>query len=593
MKLKLLYTALICISAIFSRATDTPLQACAKLKDVNEQLLCIQELIRNSLNSDPKQAVVYASSYLEVAQEHNLMEDVGRGWNFLGMVYYTMGSTDKAVENYLKALPIFEQIGHQQMQGIVLNNIGAAHLYRNDFENTTKYYRQSLEIFQRIRDIEWIASVSYNLANIMLDQDHVDEAKKWYFYADSIYAVSQEYNVLRGYVAGALSNCYIAEGDENKALIQCKKALSLVDSLSDYLYHSTVYGNMCKCFMQMQNLDSAEVYCSKSIHIAQFVNAAKELKESHKNMAELQEKRGNLVVALKNYKLYLAYSDSLFNEEKDRNLTNALTQYESEKKEKELVLKNVELLRSEAKNKNTLIWLALIGSILALVLALAVFIYKNNKVLASKNQIIEDALSQKEILLREIHHRVKNNLQIVSSLLNIQSRYIENDSALEAIRESRNRVRAMALIHQDLYTHDSATDVESSSYINKLAHGLIETYHVTSEHIELHIETEKMYLDVDTLIPLGLIINELITNSLKHAFKNRECGALWVNLVKEYGGVRLKIADNGEGFDHTKNYDSFGLRMIHVFAEKLKANYSFNTEKGTTFDMFIPISSKV
>ncbi|MDG1260406.1 MAG: sensor histidine kinase [Flavobacteriales bacterium] len=218
-----------------------------------------------------------------------------------------------------------------------------------------------------------------------------------------------------------------------------------------------------------------------------------------------------------------------------------------------------------------------------------IFINKRNThKLEEKNAQIQLALEEKQLMLREIHHRVKNNLQVVSSLLGIQSRHIDDKVAHEAITASRSRVLSMSLIHQNLYTQDSLTNIHIRNYVSDLCSSIMSTYSRSSQ-ITLHTEVDETQIDVDTLIPLGLITNELINNALKHAFEEEQTGNLWVKLVETQGGLVLEIKDDGVGFnveDH-QGKGSFGMKMLDAFAKKLRAKWTIKGDNGTTFTMWV------
>ncbi|MBC7874400.1 MAG: sensor histidine kinase, partial [Ferruginibacter sp.] len=204
--------------------------------------------------------------------------------------------------------------------------------------------------------------------------------------------------------------------------------------------------------------------------------------------------------------------------------------------------------------------------------------------------IIETALKEKETLLREIHHRVKNNLQIISGLLNLQSRQIENPEAQEAVREGRNRVKSMALIHQKLYQQDNLTGVSMKEYLEDLVSSIQQTFKDKQTTITATIECGNLNLDVDTAIPLGLIINELITNCYKYAFTGRNNGHIVIRLDEHATKLLLEVRDNGiglpEGFDMNTSR-SFGMKLIQSLSAKLEATREALTDNGTVFKLSI------
>ena len=200
----------------------------------------------------------------------------------------------------------------------------------------------------------------------------------------------------------------------------------------------------------------------------------------------------------------------------------------------------------------------------------------------------ESSLQEKELLLREIHHRVKNNLQVISSLLSLQSRTSKDEQAIEMAKESQNRIKVMALIHEKLYRSKDFANVEFNDYIKNLANDLFASYRVSASRISLKLEIEDLSLGIDTAIPTGLIINELVTNCLKYAFSKDSDGEIRISLRSLNDGQNeLIVSDNGVGIPETldiKNAESLGLRMITNLTERsLHGNVSINRNNGTEF----------
>jgi two-component sensor histidine kinase len=208
-----------------------------------------------------------------------------------------------------------------------------------------------------------------------------------------------------------------------------------------------------------------------------------------------------------------------------------------------------------------------------------------------KNNIISVSLSEKEVLLKEIHHRVKNNLQVISSLLNLQSKSIIDEKALAALNEGRNRVKSMALIQQNLYRDDNLTGVDIKDYIEKLINSLFVSYNIETAKIKLQTNIEQLQLDVDTVIPLGLIINELISNALKYAFVNKQNGLLQVMLYIQNTQLVLCVKDDGIGMDNDdlnkNNSASIGFKLVQSFLQKLEATMNVEKNNGTTITLTI------
>lgn len=200
-----------------------------------------------------------------------------------------------------------------------------------------------------------------------------------------------------------------------------------------------------------------------------------------------------------------------------------------------------------------------------------------------QNLVIKKSLEEKDTLLKEIHHRVKNNLQLVSSLLTLQSRDIIDEKAIEAINEGKSRVRSMALIHQDLYSRDNLTGIGMKKYIGNLSQELFSTYQLDDQNIKLELDIDDIYLDVDTIIPIGLIINELITNALKYAFDGQESGNIKISFSEKNNRLLLDVQDDGRGINISgfKKESSFGNKLINTLTEQLEGTLQIEGKDGT------------
>ena len=199
---------------------------------------------------------------------------------------------------------------------------------------------------------------------------------------------------------------------------------------------------------------------------------------------------------------------------------------------------------------------------------------------------LQKSLNEKEMLLKEIHHRVKNNLLIISSLLNLQSGYIKDEVSKNIFKESQNRAKSMALIHERLYRSTDLKRINFGDYIRTLSNELYNTYIIDISLIKLNVNVEDIMLDIDTSIPLGLIVNELITNSLKHAFPQGKHGEIDINFHLTDDKYLLEVRDDGIGFPKNINYknvDSLGLRLVASLTEQIEGEIVFSNISGTSF----------
>jgi len=206
------------------------------------------------------------------------------------------------------------------------------------------------------------------------------------------------------------------------------------------------------------------------------------------------------------------------------------------------------------------------------------------------------SLREKELMLQEIHHRVKNNLQIISSLLDMQATGIQDPIVVQALQDSRNRVKTMALIHERLYQSSDVGNVGAPGYVRSITSYLFGVHRANSGPIDLEFKVEDVFLDINTAIPLGLILNELVSNALKYAFaSNSKRGLLRVVLSQQDSQLVLEVSDNGAGLPDEVSWQmprTLGLRLVKVLTEQLRGRLELDRQDSTTFRIIFPLPSK-
>lgn len=206
---------------------------------------------------------------------------------------------------------------------------------------------------------------------------------------------------------------------------------------------------------------------------------------------------------------------------------------------------------------------------------------------------IHSALKEKEMLLKEIHHRVKNNLQIISSLLNLQTKYYKDERIIDILKESQNRVRTMAIIHEKLYQSKDLAQINFGDYVNNLTSNLLRSYG-RANNVSIIINAENIFLGIDTAIPFGLIINELVTNSLKYAFLDNNFGKIEIDIYYKDDFLNLIVKDNGVGFPEHLNFrntETLGLQLVCMLIDQLEADIQLIKGKGTEFKIILPLNN--
>lgn len=344
-------------------------------------------------------------------------------------------------------------------------------------------------------------------------------------------------------------------------------------------------------------LSEAQKALEKAFLYAKKLESPVEILPTLALQSEVKAAQGDFKGAYYLNKQFQLLKDSVFQIRQSQMLFDTEARYKRTEQDKTISFLNAQndLKDLRLKLKNRQFFITLLGLFIVLVATGSIyFLYRNkkklNSILAEKNEIISRALKEKDLLLREIHHRVKNNLQVISSLLSLQSRFIEDERALEAIKEGKNRVKSMALIHQNLYQEDNLMGVDIKPYFEKLIHSLFNSYNIDQEKIRLKLDVEPLNLDVETVIPIGLIVNELVSNALKHAFPGEMQGEIRITLSEQLGQLKLEVSDNGIGIKDIGALEvsnTFGYRMVSAFKEKLEADFAVENNNGTVIKMTI------
>jgi two-component sensor histidine kinase len=515
----------------------------------------------------------------------------GRALLMQGLVQYFRNDAEAAIADFTKALRLFEQSGNIFYQGRTLNNIASAYRLREKPKETEIYYLKALQLFKQAKQEDWIANVAFNLGIVQIDLKELDSAeihiKTAYQYFSK---TNNETFIVR--CLNELGNIRLLQKGYTEALNFFSQAYALLKETDDHIMLGAVSSGMGETYLAMKQYDAAEKYLLNSYTLFRKMEQLDYTKQVLASLTQLYEAKGDFRLAFQYQHEFIRIKDSLFNQEKDQRMLETIKKYELDIKEAQLKAQDAVIRQKKIEQILYVTGLLLLTGLVIVLL----FYYRqkqaSNRVLAEKNEIIGKALQEKEVLLKEIHHRVKNNLQVISSLLNLQSKNIIDESALAAIRDGRDRVKSMALIHQNLYRDDDLTTVDVRDYIDKLTQSLFYSYNINKDRVHLTTHIDELQLDVDVVVPLGLILNELISNALKYAFEQVEYGGmLRVSLTREFDQLVLQVQDNGKGLPESMNMDkpaSMGYQLIKSLSQKLKATISIESNKGTLAKMIIP-----
>jgi two-component sensor histidine kinase len=403
-------------------------------------------------------------------------------------------------------------------------------------------------------------------------------------------------NLLKAIIEGNIGKCHALLKEYDIAIPYLENSISLINEYNKGKFSSEMLENtleLADCYLQKEDYGKAKEYLVNGQDPLKIENILRK----NRLLAAYYDRIGDYKNSVDYLKRNVRIRDSLNRNEssmkKQQLAAVAGQEIEYSKKMMEQQKKDLEQSRSDLQAKEERINIVFISLIFTLLgFAGLVFAYlksiKNQRLIADQKRIIESSLVEKDSLLKEIHHRVKNNLQMVSSLLSLQTKNTRSKAAIEALEEGKSRVKAMALIHQKLYQNDDLSVIEMQGYIESLINSVQSVYKKGGHNINITIDAEGVELDIDRAIPFGLILNELVSNSFKYAFpEDDENGKIYIHLRKNGGQGYFEYTDNGVGLpedtDDRAN-SSMGIRLMNRLVNQLQSTLNIDkTSEGVRF----------
>ncbi|SHN43137.1 histidine kinase dimerization/phosphoacceptor domain -containing protein [Chitinophaga sp. CF418] len=540
---------------------------------------------------------------LPIFQELHVKELQGI-YNLLGAICSQLGDSDNALKYGLMSLKTAQAVGDSTTQlCTIYNRLGMIYIRVEDVTKAMQSFRKAEEIALRLKDTPSMQILARNIGQAYQKMNKPAEALKILKEEERYYPpTSPEKKIL---MLESILNAYCLLGDFERGAPYAQQLEDMRHTMyPDDAYLEYVYTALVNYYLGIHQFNTAHQYAQVMLAVASKSGNLSFRAKSCSFLYRADSAMANYKEALEHFRLYKQANDSLFNIAKMQKIGYLQVEFETEQKDQALTLKerNIELLTKEAQEarftRNVIIGGA--GMLVALLL-LGYNRYqlklrsnrqlkqqqdeinrKNlslHELIASQNKLLDE----KEWLVKEIHHRVKNNLQIVMSLLNTQAAFLDDKDALNAIRESRYRMQAISLIHQKLYQSDNMARIDMRTYINELVVFLKDGFSDVSR-IKFDLQIAPVRLDVSQSVPVGLILNEAITNAIKYAFTGN--GTIIVSLQPaDTGYLTLVIADNGKGFPEGEiptQRGSMGMMLMHTLAEQLDGVLDIQSRNGVT-----------
>ncbi|MDL5511653.1 tetratricopeptide repeat protein [Arenibacter sp. M-2] len=518
-----------------------------------------------------------AQEVLEEAQGKVPIKDLPLLYTQLGYVYERRGQLDKAADFAMEALEIGEELKDKKAIALAYSDLSNIFWKQAKYDKGLKYGIKSIVIFEErgIIDLDYDFTL-YVVANNFLELNRYDEALKYYEHS---LAIGERYGFYNN-----LSDVYISLVDLYAYLGQYQKAESAglnAVKYADILDNDFMLMRSWLSIGKLQNLQgkykNAIESLQKSLEVAttEFGDEYY-LSQVYEALGKAYAGDHDYMEAYKAFSKYDGLKNEIFTAESDQRIALLQTEFEVAQKEDTILMQKGTIQKHKS---NQILTSIIIGLLLFLLIVGYVAIRINHR----KNSQLQQQNKEKEFLIKEIHHRVKNNLEVVSSLLSLQSTYIEDKKIKDNMHQIQNRILSMSMIHQNLYQGKNLASIEMKHYFKILGDYVLQSYG-TEKRIDMVYDMEEIELNVDIATPIGLIVNELITNSLKYAFPNDLIGTITISLVQKPQFLELRVTDNGIGFQKGSkvNGTGFGTQLISLLTKQLDGKMVLHHKKGTS-----------
>ncbi|MEW4923620.1 histidine kinase dimerization/phosphoacceptor domain -containing protein [Algibacter sp. 2305UL17-15] len=547
-------------------------------------------------NSKLDSALFYNTKAYDYLKSKDFLFLKAKILNSKGTIYRKKGNVTVAIATMLASKNLMETIDTLAFtdaekfqfkgQNLVLNN-SLANFYNQmeDYETALTYYDEAHNMALKIGATVNAGVIMSNKGESLLNSGNIKEAIK----------VLEQGKRLK--IEGNAHPRLIANSDLNLGLAFSKqgnyeKALMFLNHAHDYYSANKLDDRLAlalnyrgQLFLKQGQYVKAKENCEKAKQITREQSDLEAYMEACKCLYEANKNLNLFEASLSNHEAYLKAKDSLFNEKNVKKQTQLEMQYMFDKEQE---LQKLEADKNE-KQRKLYLSIAILGVIVASSLT---FLYSKNrsksKLLATQKQLLEKTVGEKNMLLKETHHRVKNSFQIVSGLLFLQASTIKDKTASKALKETQNRINSMAVLHQKLYKQDHTSGIDCRDYITALITDILSSYSIPN--IEKKLTVEPIIMDIEVVTSLGLIINEMVTNSLKYAFtENMAHKYIEIKLQRKNGNIILEVVDNGIGISENEDKkDTLGLSLVKDLTKKINAEISFESLRST-----VPKGTKV
>ncbi|MEX2397848.1 MAG: histidine kinase dimerization/phosphoacceptor domain -containing protein, partial [Balneolales bacterium] len=546
-------------------------------------------------NSNPEKSAYAAFQALNIAEWLGYDEGLAEGYLSLGELYERLMDYPQALEEYQSALGVERRLHRDIRIGRALNKIGMVRIQQEEYSDARGYFEQTLNL---LGDTGYNLTKAEALSGLGLAHYHSEDYSRALEYFDQVQALGGSGEDLERIKMEAVMNAgntYAELPEYERAETLLTRAIRYFGEHGDVAEQSEGRLYLAALYRQWGKPGEALGQARRGIELAESVEENSLIMDGYRLLSGIYEDQGNPGQALLNHRRYHNLESRLLDSEREARLTQRQIQHDVAQQNREIRRLNQEAALQEAKMVQQELWQNVMFGGFGLAILIAGLLVRNIQIrksahqeLQQKQSEIEASLQEKEFLLNEIHHRVKNNFATVSSLLKLQAQSAKDEEMKNVLAESEGRVQSMGMIHEMLYQQEDFSRVDFGAYIKKLLQHISANYETSGLRIKTEVRYDPVNLGISTAVPCALIIHELISNAYKHAFIGRESGKILITLNHTKDTYTLVVSDNGIGLPSKIKSSQLGLMLIHGLTKQIKGIVTSETGNGTTYIIKFP-----
>jgi len=584
-------------------------------KSYEKKLTILNQLVDAAFREDLNKGLKYTRNGVALADKTGDKNWQPKFYEMQGRMHANLLELDSAMFYFAKASSGYIAINNKKGQATTLFKIAWVHKKREEIEKAMEVDLQALKLMEAIDDKKGIAGAYNRISEDLSRQERQVEAMGYVKktialceksglkeelvfaynsagdvsiamglhqqslnYFDSTIALAKSLNLsglnLSDFI-NSRGNSLKRLGRYNDAMAAYKEAMSLAQQANYSNAITALTANLGEINLLTGNYNEALKYQLETVRLQEKDGDISNLTENYGHVSTIYEKLGNYPLALTYQKKARVMRDSTARIESDKAMSKMLTQYETKKKEATIALQEKQISQQKLVQ-----WLSI--GVAVLLAGFLLFGYRSYLARTKANRLLAAKNAENELLLKEIHHRVKNNLEVVSSLLALQSAQIDDPNTKDAMLEGQNRVQSIGIVHQKLYQGTNLGAIEMKDYFINLGESILDSFGA-EKRVTIECAMDQLDVDIDTAVPLGLIVNELLTNTLKYAFPEGKNGIVRIKLEKRRDGIlQLEVSDNGVGKSGVTKGTGFGSQLLSLLTQQLSGSMREEVKDGTS-----------